>query len=72
MWLIMSLTPLAIWRRGSVKNNSGLIMLNTGRSLGEPYPSFLLVSSLVMTVFGLLSLPAAGMVSTVATGRGLD
>ena len=66
--IMMSEAPAAICSRGRVKASVGFIKAKTGRLSGEFSPTFCPVSSFVSTAESLVSLPAAGMVSTDATG----
>ncbi len=62
----MSITPARICFCGSVKKISGLMTLAKGLTTGEPAPS--LRPSPEITIRILCSEPAAGSVSTQATG----
>ena len=53
---------------GNVKVRRGFMIANFGLAMSLEYPSFRRPSSLVITLASLISLPAAGIVSTDATG----
>ena len=65
----MSVMPDAVCHSGRVNVSSGFMIENLGRMKIEPFaPSFCIVSSRVITALPEPSEPAAGIVSTVATG----
>ena len=70
MWAIMSVAPAAVCAAGSVNVRLGLRMEKRGRrARGVRRLIFFCRAALVMTLLPEPSLPAAGMVSTVPTGR---
>ena len=69
MWQMMSTAPAAVWYCGSVKVTSGSRIATRGRKTSPFTPRLRLSASLLMTQDAEPSDPAAGMVSTHATGR---
>ena len=67
--IMMSVAPQAVWYGGRVNVRTGFMMANLGRQMLLPNPIFRSPSSFVITLASLISLPAAGMVSTTPTGR---
>ena len=67
--IMMSVIPAASWYLGRVAPRAGFTTAKRQRLQSVLMPAFLPMASLVSTAESLISLPAAGMVSTAPTGR---